>query len=148
MRPTSEPPAARSRWTALNHHNRWGPDLRGIILYTPGGYISAQLSKSDRPKFASDDWFGGATEDYANEATAYIAYSGPLYVDEDKQTLQHSMFVSLYPNWIGQTQPRAVKLDGDTLQLGTTAPLNSVGKVVNSVLIWHRAEANGVAEPR
>lgn len=24
----------------------------------------------------------------------------PLYVDEDKQTLTHSVFVSLFPNWL------------------------------------------------
>jgi len=33
------------------------------------------------------------------------------------------MFVSLFPNWIGQTQPRAVEIGGDTLHLGTTAPI-------------------------
>jgi len=59
-----------------------------------------------------------------NEATTYIAYSGPFHVDEEKQTLSHSMFVPLFPNWIGQTQPRAVEIDGDTLHLGTTAPIH------------------------
>jgi NAD(P)-dependent dehydrogenase (short-subunit alcohol dehydrogenase family) len=47
--------------------------------------------------------------------------------------LTHSMFVSLFPNWIGQTQPRAVKTDGSTLHLGTTAPIQSRGKTVNAV---------------
>ena len=41
-----------------------------------------------------------------DEATSYIAYSGPFHVDEDKQTLTHSMFVSRFPDWTGQTQPR------------------------------------------
>jgi Lipocalin-like domain len=45
------------------------------------------------------------------EATSYIVYSGPFHVDEVKQTLTHSMFVSLFPNWIAQTQPRAVKIE-------------------------------------
>lgn len=26
-----------------------GPDPRGIIMYTPDGYMSAQLSRPDRP---------------------------------------------------------------------------------------------------
>lgn len=125
-----------------------GSDPQGIIMYTPDGYMSAQLSKSERPTFASGDWFDGTTEDYVTEAKAYIAYSGPFHVDEDKQTLQHSMFVSLFPNWIGQTQPRAVTLDGDTLRLGTTAPITSGGKTVNSVLVWRRAEPNGPGEPK
>jgi Lipocalin-like domain len=119
-----------------------GLEPHGIIMYTPDGYMSAQLSKPDRPTFASGDWFDGTTEDYVTEATSYIAYSGPFHVDEENQTLSHSMFVSLFPNWIGQTQPRTVKVEGDLLHLGTTAPIRSGGKTVNSVLTWRRAEPN------
>lgn len=49
------------------------------------------------------------------------------------------MFVSLFPNWIGQTQPRIVKLEGDSLQLSTASPIHSKGKLVNSYLDWTRA---------
>jgi hypothetical protein len=46
----------------------------GIIMYTPDGYMSAQLSKPDRKPFASDDWFKGTDDDYKQEASTYIAY--------------------------------------------------------------------------
>ena len=111
----------------------------GIIMYTPDGYMSAQLSKPDRTPFASGDWFKGTDEDYRQEASTYIAYTGPFHVDEEKQTLTHSMFISLFPNWIGQTQPRVVKIEGNTLHLSTAAPITSGGKVVNSYLKWERA---------
>ncbi len=101
-----------------------GENPKGIIMYTPDGYMSAQLSKADRPDFASGDWFNGTTEDYKNEATSYIAYSGPFHVDEEKWTLTHSMFVSLFPDWTGQTQPRAVKIEGD---LFISAPFRQSG---------------------
>lgn len=119
-----------------------GPEPRGLIIYTPDGYMSAQLAKPDRPDFGSGDWFAGTADDYAAEATSYIAYSGPFHVDEEQQTLTHSMFVSLFPNWTGQTQPRRVKLEDDRLHLGTTSPIQSSGKTVNSVLVWRRAEPN------
>jgi hypothetical protein len=45
--------------------------------------------------------------------------------DEEKQTLTHSVFTSLFPNWIGQTQPRVVKIEGDLLYLGTASPIVS-----------------------
>ena len=54
-----------------------GHEPRGIIMYTPDGYMSAQLSKPDRPNFASGDWFASTAEDYQQEATSYIAYCGP-----------------------------------------------------------------------
>ena len=48
----------------------------GIIMYTPDGYMSAQLSKPDRPAFVSGDWFKGTDDDYKQEASTYIAYTG------------------------------------------------------------------------
>jgi Lipocalin-like domain len=111
----------------------------GIIMYTPDGYMSAQLSKPDRPPFDSGDWFKGTDEDYKQEASTYIAYTGPFHVDEAKRTLTHTMFISLFPNWVGQTQPRVVKIEGNTLHLSTAAPIHSGGKIVNSSLVWERA---------
>jgi hypothetical protein len=115
-------------------------DPRGIIMYTPDGYMSAQLMHPDRGNFASGDWFDGTEAEYKNEASTYIAYTGPFHVDEEKQTLTHSMFISLFPNWTGQTQPRLVKIEGDLLHLSTASPIVSGGKTVNSYLTWKRAE--------
>lgn len=111
----------------------------GIIMYTPDGFMSAQLMHPDRKNFASGDWFDGTDEEYKQEASSYIAYSGPFHVDEEKQTLTHSMFISLFPNWTGQTQPRIVKIEGDLLHLSTAAPIVSGGKTVNPFLTWKRA---------
>jgi len=115
---------------------------QGIIMYTPDGYMSAQLMHPERQRFASGDWFNGTQEEYRAEATSYIAYSGRFDVDEAKQSLTHSMFVSLFPNWLGQTQPRVVRIEGDRLYLSTAAPISSGGRTVNSYLCWRRAEAN------
>lgn len=49
------------------------------------------------------------------------------------------MFISLFPNWTGQTQPRVVKIEGDLLHLSNAAPIVSGGKTVNSYLTWKRA---------
>jgi hypothetical protein len=91
----------------------------GIIMYTPDGYMSAQLSKPIRKPFASGDWFKGTADEYEQEAISYIAYTGEFHVNEEAKTLKPSMFVSLFPNWIGQTQPRVVLIDGNHLYLST-----------------------------
>jgi hypothetical protein len=116
-----------------------GEKPMGIIMYTPDGFMSAQLMCPDRSPFASGDMFDGTAEEYREEASTYIAYSGPFHVDEEKKTLTHSMFVSLFPNWTGQTQPRVVKIDGDILHLSTASPIKSSGKTVMSYLQWKRA---------
>jgi hypothetical protein len=111
----------------------------GIIIYTPDGFMSAQLMHPNRKRFASGDWNKGTDEEYRQEASTYIAYSGPFHVDEEQKTLTHSMFVSLFPNWLGQTQPRVVRIEGDDLYLSTATPVPSHGKIVNTHLHWKRA---------
>jgi len=123
-----------------------GEKPEGIIMYTPDGYMSAQLMRPGRPLFASGDWFRGTDEEIRQEAAGYIAYSGPYHTDEDKHTLSHSMFVSLFPNWLGQTQPRVVTIEGDMLHLSTAIPIKSGGTETNSYLTWKRAESKCLSE--
>ncbi|HET7314695.1 lipocalin-like domain-containing protein [Salinisphaera sp.] len=119
-----------------------GENPKGLILYTPDGYMSAQLMAPDRAPFASGDWFDGTTDEYRQEASTYIAYSGAYYVDEDKQALFHSMHVSLFPNWTGQTQQRIVSLEGNVLHLSSAESIMSGGQEVMSYLEWRRAKAS------
>jgi len=111
----------------------------GIIMYTSDGFMSAQLMKPDRKPLASGDWFKGTDEEYEQEASTYIAHSGPFHVDEEQKRLTHSMFVSLFPNRIGQTQPRVVRIAGDDPYLSSATPIHSQGKIVTSHLHWKRA---------
>ena len=62
--------------------------------------MSVQLMRPDRTPFASCDWFDGTPEEYKQEASTYIAYSSPFHVDEEQQTLTHTLYVSLFPNCI------------------------------------------------
>jgi hypothetical protein len=111
----------------------------GLILYTPDGYMSAQIMHRDRAAVASSDWSDLTPEEYQQEAMTYFAYSGPFHVDEEKGTLTHSMFVSLFPGWVGQTQPRVVRVEGDSLHLSSATPAPSGGKLVMTHLRWQRA---------
>jgi hypothetical protein len=119
-----------------------GEEPKGFLLYTPDGYMWAQLMTPGRTLFASGDWFKATPEEFEEEATGYIAYSGPFQVDETKRTLSHSMDVSLFPNWIGQTQPRIVSIEGDELLLSTATPVESGGASVMAYLTWKRASRN------
>jgi hypothetical protein len=117
----------------------FGEDAQGIIMYTHDGFMSAQLSVRERAPFASDDWYKGKPEEFGDAASSYFAYTGPFQVDEEKQTLTHSMFISLFPNWIGQTQPRLVHVDRDFLTVTTEKAVESQGKMVKPELRWKRA---------
>jgi len=84
----------------------FGEQPTGIIMYTPDGYMSAQLSRPDRKPFVSGDWVKVTDEELKRQASTYIAYTGEFHVDEEASSLTHSVFVSLFPNWIGKAQPR------------------------------------------
>ena len=63
-----------------------GEKLEGIIIYAPDGYMSVQIMRPGRPKFASGDWFDSTDKEIKEAARGYFAYSGPVHTDEEKKT--------------------------------------------------------------
>ena len=104
--------------------------------------MSAQLCAADRPNFESGDMYKGKPEEYVAAGFSYLAYSGPYYVDEANRTVEHEMFVSLFPNWKGQRQGRIVKLDDKELHLSPNRPLMFNGSLKMATIIWRRASPN------
>ncbi|MCF2528712.1 lipocalin-like domain-containing protein [Yinghuangia soli] len=94
-----------------------GGDADGFIIYTADGHVSAQLMARSRPDYASGNWLGGTSEEHHTAAAGYLAYSGTYTVDEETQTVRHHIAVSLFPNWVGETQVRLVQQEDDGLVL-------------------------------
>jgi hypothetical protein len=105
-----------------------GTSPLGTILYTPDGYMSAQLA---RPGPYADD----------QEPDAYaIAYSGPYDVDEQTRTVAHHVQVSVIPSWLGTTQIRQVRFpEPGTLVLSTSeqSPPRD-GVMTTTTITWSR----------
>jgi hypothetical protein len=116
-----------------------GEDPVGLILYAPDGFMSVQIMQSGHAAAGSEDPYGRMAEDYADEARTYFAYAGPFEVDEERGVLTHTMRLSLFPGWLGQSQERVVRLDGDVLQLSGARPSVSAGVLVRTRLRWRRA---------
>ena len=95
----------------------FGPKPAGFLIYTPDGFVSAQLMKPGRPAFQSRDWHLGTPEEYVESGSGYIAYCGTYEVDETNQTVTHIPSVALLPNLIHGRQLRALTLNGDRLTL-------------------------------
>ena len=111
---------------------------QGLIMYTPDGYMSAQIMTPGRPAYDQPIARGGTTEQAATAAMGYLAYSGPYSVDESTGVVDHHVTVSLLPNWLGSTQVRHTQLEGDRLTISSTTPLADGGNVW-STLVWARA---------
>ena len=114
----------------------------GLILYTPDGYMSAQLQCSERPSFADGDLLRATPEEYAAAGRSYVAYSGRFFVDEGQRSLSHEMAVSFFPNWFGQRHVRLVELSGERLELSTPGPQRLNGALKTATITWRRAQPN------
>jgi hypothetical protein len=117
-----------------------GPEPVGIIMYTPDGYMSAQLMRRDRPAYDRAITGGGSTEQMAAAAAGYLCYTGPYVLDEAADTLHHHVDVSLLPNWLGGSQVRHGHLDGETLTLSAETTSRK-GVSSTHVLVWRRPVA-------
>ena len=104
-----------------------GNNPLGTILYTPDGYMSAQLA---RP---------GPDEDDQEPDGYYIAYSGPYDVDEQTRTVAHQVQVSVIPSWLGTTQIRRVQFrEPGMLVLSTSEPRPGDGVMTTTTISWSR----------
>jgi hypothetical protein len=120
----------------------FGPNPQGFLIYTPDGFVSAQLMKPGRPAFHSSDWHHGTLQEYQASGSGYIAYCGTYEVDEEKATVTHIPSVSLLPNLIHVRQCRSIDLEGDRLVLRVAgAPVAGV-LYVTSRLEWKRITSN------
>ncbi len=87
-----------------------GDNPLGTILYTPDGYMSAQLA---RP--------------------------GPYDADEQAGTVAHQVQVSAIPSWLGSTQTRQVQFSGpDMLVLSAAEDSPGDGAPATTAIHWSR----------
>lgn len=122
-------------------HFPLGRDATGYLMYSPDGYVSAQMMAQKRPFYSSGDIHNGTADEMSAAANGYLAYSGPYYVDELSKEVTHMMTVSLLPNWIGQMQSRILKVSNDRLIMSSQARLSS-GRLGLPRIEWRRAQPN------
>ena len=73
--------------TGVENHP-FGEHPLGFVLYTPDGYVSAQLQRPGRPPFADGDLLRATPKEYAAAGSSYIGYSGRFFIDEGKKKLE------------------------------------------------------------
>ncbi len=114
-----------------------GNDAHGIIMYTPDGYMSAQIMRSQRTPFDRNDPHLANDDELAAAAEGYFHYAGPYTVDDD--VIAHHVELSLVPNWVGGIQYRKARLEDSRLELSTAEPILMRGELRTAKLVWRRA---------
>jgi len=115
----------------------------GILIYSPGGYMCAALSKLERALFSTDQVDGGTDEEKAKAYSTYISYVGSFDVDENKMSVTHLVKFAIHPNYVGRSLVRYLVFSGTEGRSGDevrldTPPMNIGGKAVASYLKWRK----------
>ena len=116
---------------------QFGPHPHGFLMYEADGHMCATIVNGDRPAWKDPKQATDA------EKVAYfdtlIAYCGTFKLDSAASTVTHYPEVAWTPAYVGSTQPRPFKLEGNRLII---TPSNSLSDdaVQKRVLVWERAK--------
>ncbi|RMX72056.1 hypothetical protein D0869_15004, partial [Hortaea werneckii] len=127
-------------------------NVTGFIMYTPDGYMSAQMLIPGQQSFKRGE---GEEPQWAEAGKRFFAYCGPYYITDEgagrEEILRHTFQVCNLPGWIGDIQIRTHRFeeDGDVLVLGSEEPTEIKGDKRIPVLKWRRAKNNvdGIPPP-
>ena len=117
----------------------WGAHPVGFLMYQSDGHMCAELNNGELPA-----WKDPAKATDAQKITYYgsfIAYCGTFKLDAENSTLYHYPTVAWSPSYVGSTQPRPFRLEGDKLIITATKGLPNP-KMEKLVLVWQRAKAS------
>jgi Lipocalin-like domain len=112
----------------------FGRDPKGQMVLGADGRFTIVVTRSDLPKFKSGSRVKGTADEFQATVQGSVAYWGTYTVEGGN--LVFKVAGATFPNWIGETQQRAVKIVGD--ELGYSTPPTKTGAV--STLSWKRAK--------
>jgi hypothetical protein len=98
----------------------YGPNPQGQMTFDPNGRISFIVTRSDLPKFASNNRQTGTPEENKAIVQGSLAYFGTYSVDEAAKTVTIHIESCSFPNWNGTDQKRSFTISGDELKWTTT----------------------------
>jgi hypothetical protein len=115
----------------------YGPNPQGQAMYDDNGRFSIMVSRSDLPKFASNNREAGTPEENKAIVQGSIAFFGTYVVDAAAKTVTIHVESCSFPNWNGIDQKRVFNISGDELNI--TNPTSSAGRGTNQQ-VWQRAK--------
>ncbi len=98
------------------------------------------LSRADRDRTDAPNLPRARVDEQARMAAGYLAYAGSYTLDG--MTVTHHVEMSLFPNWIGTDQVRAIAiLENGDLELSTPPEASRSGHTVVNRLRWRRHDS-------
>ena len=105
----------------------------GRLTYDDRGNMSGQVMRPDRARVEVGT---GNAQSVRAAYIGYIAYFGSYEVAANGASVVHRVEGALNPDWVGGTQTRRLRFDGDRLVL--SADVDKKGATVTHTLTWQR----------
>jgi hypothetical protein len=118
----------------------YGANPQGQVMYDANGHFSVIITRSDLPKFASNNRMTGTPEE--NEAIVHgsFAYFGTYSVSEADKIISSHIESCTFPNFNGADRKTSFNISGDELNTTVVSgPLTSIG-TGRSYLVWKRTK--------
>ena len=115
----------------------FGSHPRGFLMYEADGYMCASIVNTDRP--AWKDQFKATDAEKIEYYDTFISYCGSYQLDSAASTVTHYPELAWTPSYVGSTQPRPFKLEGNRLIITATKGLADPS-IKQRVLVWQRAK--------
>ena len=117
----------------------YGPNPKGMLMFSPDGRYSLQIMRDTRPKFAANSRLKGTADENKAVIGGIITHFGRYSLDEGAKTITLRIDGSSFPNWDGtsQTRPITALTDDVFAYVNPNALVGSGGK---SEVAWRRAK--------
>ena len=116
----------------------FGPEPKGLIVYTETGWMSVHLMDPRRPLLASGDPYTSTPEEIQSAYLGFAGYFGRYTLDTEAGNVTHHLEGAHNPNWVGGDQKRFYNIEGNRVTL-TTPPTQEHGDETRGRLIWEKA---------
>ena len=118
----------------------YGPNPQGQLMYDDTGHFSVIITRSDLPKFASNNRETGTAEENKAIVQGSLAYFGTYSVSETDKSITTHIESSTFPNWNGVDRKTSFNISGDELSTHViSGPLTSIG-TGTAYVVWKRAK--------
>jgi hypothetical protein len=114
------------------------PSLQGAVTYTNEGRFHFITTRTDLPKYASNDSARPSPEEAMAVASGSIAYTGMYMVDESTKTIHVSIETSTFPNLVGAPNQRRIVSSIGADEMKFTNPRTPAGLTLE--IVWKRAK--------
>ena len=116
---------------------QFGPHPHGFIMYEPDGYMCATIANGDRPAWKDSGQTHRRRENcLLRHLHRLLRHLQARQRDLDRHALSR---VAWTPAYVGSTQPRPFRLEGNKLIITVTRGLSDPA-IQKRVLVWQRAK--------